>query len=113
MCSSPDAYQKDGVDWMVSNKFKASIQKSIDYQYEVAFALRLFYMSNDTAHPGTGAFNRAYISTFDGLRYVRLTALGAYVCGLSPQVIALNFHIAWYLNFQETPVWQAIAGALF
>lgn len=42
------------------------------------------------AHPGAVTFNREYLSVFDGLRYIRLTGLGAYVCGLSPHFAAPN-----------------------
>jgi len=38
---------------------------------------------NVPANPEAEKFNKSYISVFDGLQAVRLTALGAYVCGLT------------------------------
>jgi len=35
-------------------------------------------------NPKAEKFNKKYISVYDGLKYVRLTPLGAYLCGLSP-----------------------------
>jgi hypothetical protein len=35
-------------------------------------------------HPAAVRFGKSYLSAFDGLKYVRLTTLGAYVCGLLP-----------------------------
>ena len=39
---------------------------------------------NELRHPAAARFAQTYLSVFDGLKYVRLTTLGAYVCGLSP-----------------------------
>ncbi|PSR55549.1 hypothetical protein AHMF7605_19580 [Adhaeribacter arboris] len=39
-------------------------------------------------HPEAGNFKKAYISVFDGLQAVRLTSLGAYVCGLTQTYVA-------------------------
>jgi hypothetical protein len=39
---------------------------------------------DEPRYPAAARFDRTYLSVFDGLKYVRLTTLGAYVCDLLP-----------------------------